>query len=272
MSSNSSADTLPDDLASQLRLTSRERGRFGEFIQYFTEITSTNDEAARLAERGAPHGTAVIASSQTAGRGRFGRRWFSPAGAGLYVSVICRDRPAGPYLSLAGGVAVAEGIHEATALPVEIKWPNDIVVDAGLGRRRKLAGILAEGSTSSDGLQYVVLGFGINLRAAAYPSEIADRATSLETELGRPVDAGPVLASTLVSLNRWVSYLAAGNTAALLARWREMAPSAVGALVEWDTPSGPRSGRTLGVDDEGALCVTVDGGVERIISGTVRWI
>lgn len=272
MSSNPSADSLPDDLALELQRTSRERGSLGHPVHYFHEIGSTNDEAARLAERGAPEGTTVIASAQTAGRGRFGRTWFSPPGAGLYVSIVCRDRRAAPYLSLAGGVAVAEGMRASTGLPVEIKWPNDIVIDAGRGRRRKLAGILAEGSTSAEGLQYVVLGFGVNLRAAAYPPEIADLATSLETELGRHVDAGGVLASTLVALNRWLSHLAAGNAGPLLARWRELAPSAVGAAVEWDAPSGPRTGRTAGVDDDGALCVRVDDRVERIISGTVRWI
>lgn len=272
MSSNPTAEALPDDLAFELQRTSKERGSLGQPLYYFHQIGSTNDEAARLADRGAPQGTTVVASAQTAGRGRFGRTWFSPPGAGLYVSVICRDRRAAPYLSLAGGVAVAEGVRVATGLPVEIKWPNDIVIETGRGRRRKLAGILAEGSTSSDGLQYVVLGFGINLRPAAYPPEIADLATSLETELGRQVDAGPVLAATLVALNRWLSHLAAGNSAPLLAAWRGLAPSAVGAPVEWDAPSGVRSGRTLGVDDDGALRVSVDGGVERIISGTLRWI
>src|SRR5688572_10277777 len=213
-----------------------------------------------------------MASAQTAGRGRFGRSWFSPPGAGLYVSVVCRDRRAAPYLSLAGGVAVADGILAATGLPVEIKWPNDIVVDAGRGRRRKLAGILAEGSTSSEGLQYVVLGFGINLMSAAYPTDIADRATSLESELGRAVDAGPLLAQTLIVLNQRLNQLAAGQVKTVLERWRELSPSAHGAQVAWDTPSGPRSGRTSGIDEDGALRVTVGAGVERIISGTLRWI
>src|SRR5687767_9144179 len=149
-------DVLPSELAIELSRTAAARGRFGDPAYYYSEIGSTNDEAARLAEHGAPEGTTVMASAQTAGRGRFGRSWFSPPGAGLYVSVVCRDRRAAPYISLAGGVAVADGILAATGLPVEIKWPNDIVVDAGRGRRRKLAGILAEGSTSSEGLQYVV--------------------------------------------------------------------------------------------------------------------
>ena len=280
MSSNQIAEVLPEEIAGELRRTASARGQVGTPAHYFAEIGSTNDEAARLAELGAAQGTTVIASAQTAGRGRFGRTWFSPPGAGLYVSVIFRDRRAAPYLSLAGGVAVADGIRAATGLPVEIKWPNDVVVDAGpstslgtgRGRRRKLAGILAEGSTSADGLQFIVLGFGINLRPVAYPADIADRATSLETELGRAVDPGPVLASALVALNQQLTGLAAGNAGRLLARWRELAPSAQGSVVEWEEPAGLRSGRTAGVDDDGALRVVVDGNVERIISGTLRWI
>src|SRR5690606_6342284 len=140
---------------------------------------STNDEAARLAAAGATQGTTVVAAAQTAGRGRLGRAWFSPPGAGLYASVVIRDPRAAPLLTLAAGVAIAEGIRAAAGLPVEIKWPNDLVVDAGLGRRRKLAGILTEGSSGVDGLQFVIVGFGVNLLPAAYPADIADRATSL---------------------------------------------------------------------------------------------
>jgi BirA family transcriptional regulator, biotin operon repressor / biotin---[acetyl-CoA-carboxylase] ligase len=263
-------ETLPSEFEAALRLTADRRGQFGERIFYYGEIGSTNDDAARLAEHGAPQGTIVVASAQSSGRGRFGRAWFSPAGAGLYVSVIVRDRQAAPLLTLAGGVAVAEGILAATGLPTEIKWPNDVVVHAG--KRRKLAGVLAEGSTTADGLQYVILGFGINLRPAAYPPEIADRATSLETELGRPVDAALVFAETLAALAKWAAALADGNTPSLLARWRELSPLARGATVEWETPDGPRSGRTIGIDDAGALLVRSEDRTERIISGVVHWM
>ncbi len=92
--------------------------RFGEPLHRFEETGSTNDEAARLAEAGAPEGTTVVAAAQTAGRGRLGRSWFSPAGAGLYASVIIRDRRAAPLVTLAAGVALAEGIMAASGLPV----------------------------------------------------------------------------------------------------------------------------------------------------------
>jgi BirA family biotin operon repressor/biotin-[acetyl-CoA-carboxylase] ligase len=263
-------EALPAEFEAALRLTADRRGVFGEPIAYFSDIGSTNDEAARLAEHGAAQGTSVVASAQHAGRGRFGRAWFSPEGAGLYVSVVVRDRQAAPLLTLAGGVAVAEGVLAATGLPTEIKWPNDVVVHSG--RRRKLAGVLAEGSTTGEGLQYVVLGYGINLRPASYPQEIADRATSLESELGRPVDAGLVLAETLAALAKWVAVLASGNTPSLLARWSELSPLARGASVQWETAQGARSGRTAGIDDAGALLVRSEDRTERIISGVVQWI
>jgi BirA family biotin operon repressor/biotin-[acetyl-CoA-carboxylase] ligase len=266
------AEPLPQDLADALRATASRRGAFGQPIHFFPETGSTNDVAAALANGGAAEGTTVVAWAQTAGRGRFGRQWFSPAGAGLYVSVVCRNRAAVPLLTLAGGVAVAEGVRGATGLPVRIKWPNDVVVESGTPvRRRKLAGILAEASTGIDGVQHVILGFGINLRTAAYPPELAESATSVETELGRVPEGGPVLAETLAALAERAGQLAAGNTAPLLARWRELAPSAHGATVEWDTSSGAISGISAGISDDGALLVRVGGRVERIISGELRW-
>jgi BirA family transcriptional regulator, biotin operon repressor / biotin---[acetyl-CoA-carboxylase] ligase len=157
-------------------------------------------------------------------------------------------------------------------LPVQIKWPNDVVVESGVpARRRKLAGVLAEGSTAGDGLQYVILGFGINLRPAAYPPALGDRATSIETELGRPPDDGAVLAETLVALSALFQQLAAGEVRPLLARWRALAPSAQGTAVQWDTPAGARSGTAAGIADDGALLVKVGGRIERVISGEVRW-
>lgn len=262
----------PAEYEAALERTSARRGPFGEQLHYFTEIGSTNDEAARRAELGAPEGTTVVASAQTSGRGRFGRSWFSPPGAGLYVSVVCRSGRAVPYLTLAGGVAIAEGILAATRLPVEIKWPNDIVVHGAAGRRRKLAGILAEACSGADGVQYVVLGFGINLRPAAYPAEIAGRATCVESELGRAPDEALLLAETLSALSEWMRSVEREGPGPLLKRWRDLAPSARGHLVEWDASGRSMHGRTAGLGEDGALLVDTGRRIERIISGTVRWL
>ena len=265
------SDPVPEDIAAALARSAGRRGRFGNPVYFFAETGSTNDVAAVLAEHGAPEGAAVVAARQTAGRGRFGRPWFSPEGAGLYVSIVCRTPEAAPLLTLAGGVAVAQGIRAATGLPVFIKWPNDVVTGQSARARRKLAGVLAEASSGAEGLQYVILGFGINLRPAAYPAEIADRATSVETELGRTADAGAVLAETLGAFRALFDSLAAGDRIAVLARWRELAPSAHGATVAWTTPAGELRGTSAGIDDDGALLVRVGPRIERIISGELRW-
>src|SRR5262249_594491 len=145
-------------------------GPLASEVMWYAEVPSTNDVAAACAERGAGEGCVIVADTQTAGRGRHGRSWCSPPGAGLYVSLVLRPLPhALPLLTVGAGVAVAEGIRAATGLAPALKWPNDVYVGS-----RKLAGILAEAGAAPDGAQHVVLGVGINLLPAAYPGEMAE--------------------------------------------------------------------------------------------------
>ncbi len=271
--STPSSDELPGDLSAALAATVAARGVFGARLIYRAEVGSTNDLAAAAAERGEPEGTTFVAGAQTAGRGRLGRTWFSPCGAGLYLSTIVRRASLAPWITLAGGVAVAEGIRVATALPVHIKWPNDIVAVGGAGfrARRKIAGILAEASSGPEGVQHVVLGVGINLLSAAFPPELADRASAIETELGRAVDPGPVLAQVLAGLNRALADLGGAGPPALFARWLALSPSAHGAPIEWDTGAGAATGITAGLAEDGALLARTTAGLQRIVSGEVRW-
>jgi BirA family biotin operon repressor/biotin-[acetyl-CoA-carboxylase] ligase len=257
-------------------------------VVYVPETGSTNDVAASLAGQGAPEGTVVFADAQTRGRGRSGHTWFSPPMAGLYVSVLLRPAdvvyggaeapPAWTgLLTLAAGVALADGLEAATGLRLDIKWPNDIVAADRRGSRtadrrwRKIAGILAEGHTVQGVLRHVVVGYGINILPAAYPPEIADRASSLETELGRPVDRPAVLIETLAALGREYAALRAGGSASLLARWRDRAPSATGAEVSWHDAGRELVGLTAGIDDEGALLVSRDGAAVALRAGEVTW-
>src|SRR5688572_30650862 len=132
--------SLPEDVADALARAGERVRPYAGRVQWHEEVTSTNDVAAVLAERGAPAGTVVAADGQSAGRGRRGRVWASPANAGLYVSVVVKP-PARTVslITLASGVAIAEGIAVATGLRPHLKWPNDVYVGP-----RKLAGILAE--------------------------------------------------------------------------------------------------------------------------------
>ena len=272
----------PADIADALAASRGRRGGFGAPFFYFPSIGSTNDMAARLAGGGAPEGTTVAADAQTAGRGRLGRTWFSPQGAGLYVSIVIRadvrgqiaregSAMAGPglpaVLTLASGVALAEAIRETTGLQAEIKWPNDLVFE-----RRKLAGILAEASAQGAELDYVVLGFGVNIRPVVYPPDVAPRATSIEAELGRHIDRGLLLAKALENLAACREALRRGGAGGVLERWRRMSPSAIGARVEWRTPGGAATGRTAGLDEDGALLVDRDGRIERVVAGEVIWM
>ena len=249
-------------------------GLFASRVLFYLEITSTNDIAASLADGGADEGCVVIADAQTAGRGRLGRSWASPAGAGIYASVVLRpDVHVAPLLTIAAGVAIADGIEAATGLAPHLKWPNDIVIEDGKSKgARKLAGILAEGGTSASGSSWVVLGFGINVLPAAYPQDVAVRATSLETELGRKVDRGLVLAESLAALSARYGHLRAGRAHAVVTAWRARSGSMFGRRVEWDAEGTVLRGIARDIDEHGALLVSDESGIRRVISGEVRWM
>ena len=266
-------EPLPEEFAAALEATARRRGPLGQSLVFLSSTGSTNDVAQKLADHGALHGTVVLALAQTEGRGRQGRAWFSPPGAGLYLSVLIRSAAIAPMLTLAGGVAVADAVDRATGLPVNIKWPNDIVVrdERAPGRRRKLAGILAEASTGDSGVQHVVLGIGINVRRVDYPPDLAARVTSLEHELGRPVDAGLVLAEILAGLNEQITALESGRKADILTRWRSLSPGASGTNVSWNEHRRLVRGVTAGIDDDGALLIRTGDAVHRVVAGEVEW-
>jgi BirA family transcriptional regulator, biotin operon repressor / biotin---[acetyl-CoA-carboxylase] ligase len=242
-------------------------------VYFYPETTSTNDLAATLADRGAAEGTLVLADMQTAGRGRLGRTWASPAGAGIYASLILRpELQVAALLTIAAGVAIAGAIEAATGLSPHLKWPNDVVItDRGAGASRKIAGILAESGTTAAS-RWVVVGFGINVLPAAYPPEVAGRATSLEGELGRHVDRGLVLAECLRMMRDRYDELNAGRAADVLQAWRARAAPMVGRRVEWQADGEARQGIATDIDETGALVISNGSGLVRVMSGEVRWI
>jgi BirA family transcriptional regulator, biotin operon repressor / biotin---[acetyl-CoA-carboxylase] ligase len=254
--------SLPEEFANAWELAGARLGIFAGRVLWYPELGSTNDVAGVLAERDAAEGLVVIADRQTAGRGRLGRRWASPAGAGIYASVVLRPSSrAATLLTIAAGVAVAEGIRSATGLVVLVKWPND--VQAG---ERKLAGILAEGAAG-----HVVLGIGINVQPAGYPPDVAARATSIEAELGRAVDRGLVLTECLAALASRYRELEQGSERLVVDAWRERAAPMLGRRVEWEAAGVRQTGLAENIDDDGALIVKMSAGTLRIRSGEVRW-
>ncbi len=263
---------MPADIRDEVARAAGTLGVFGRRIHWLDTTTSTNDVAAHLAGLGAAEGTTVAADAQTAGRGRLGRTWFSPPGAGLYVSIVLR--PSGDlstrsnpsaFLTLASGVAIAEGVRTSTGLPAEIKWPNDVMIG-----RRKLAGILAEAAAQGDRLQHVIVGFGVNLQNTSFPLELADRATSIEAETSRPADRAQIFSQILIAFSARYRDLQAGRFDAILSAWRALSPSLPGSWVEWDTAAGVMRGRAEDIDEHGALMVRVGRTLERLVAGEVR--
>jgi BirA family biotin operon repressor/biotin-[acetyl-CoA-carboxylase] ligase len=243
----------------------RRGGPLPPAIEWHESLVSTNDRLKALARGGAAPWTVVAADRQTGGRGREGRRWLSPAG-GLYVSVLLRPRrEVAARLPLAAGVAVAEAAEEYGATP-ELKWPNDVLV-AG----RKLAGILAEAASSPEGLDWVVLGIGMNLALdeGALPLELRDSATSLAIATGRAPRATAAAAAVLSRLAVWYDALEA-MPARVATAWRDRAVAWWGQQVEVRTAGDAVKGRLVGMDEEGALVLVTDSGrMRRVLAGDV---
>jgi len=235
----------------------------------FDTIDSTNTEAARQARLGADEGLCIVSKQQTSGRGRQGRKWTSPKDAGIYLSIVLRPKietASLPLITLASAIAVHDVI-KSLGLQPDIKWPNDVHDGS-----RKLAGILAEAGSSAGVVDHVVLGFGINICVAAYPADVGARATSIESELGRDVDRGLVLAECLAALSNRYGMLQSGAADGVIAAWRRRAAPHMDRPVEWDVDGGSRQGRAEDIDATGALLVRVDDQIVRVISGEVRWL
>ena len=270
MARNTSS-AIPREFAEPLHRREAELGPFASRISWHAETGSTNADAVALAEAGADEGAVVVADMQTAGRGRLGRTWSSPPGVGLYASVLLRpDASIAGLLSLATGVAIAEAIEFVSGLAPSLKWPNDVYLGSG-GAGRKVAGILAEGGMWR-GQTWVVVGFGINVLPASLPPELATRATSIESELGRPIERGELLAVCLARLAARYEDLRELRQDDVLAEWRRRAAATFGRAVEWEDAGGRQAGVARGLDDHGALVVETTGGRVRIVSGEVRWI
>lgn len=237
-------------------------------IHFFDTIGSTNTAARQMALGGAPHGTVLIADSQTGGRGRMGRSFHSPAGSGIYLSMLLRpERPAKDlmHLTCAAAVAAADGIQAATGLRPGIKWTNDLVVG-----QKKLGGILTELSVNSNGhVDWAIVGIGINCcqNAADFPEEIREIATSVHLCTGKIIHRAAVIGEILVALQRMWDDLA--DPQATLARYRRDCIT-VGREISLVRGDEVRHGKALDVDENGALVVQFsDGQIKAVNSGEV---
>ncbi len=268
MRRNASAPGAPGDNPYQT-IASGFPGHIGCDIRYFQEVDSTQRIAAALAQEGAAEGTVVIAESQSAGRGRLGRSWHSPAGVNLYATAILRPRIAVsdvPQLGLAAGVALAEALETVAPGLVGLKWPNDVWL-AG----RKGGGILAEALTDANsGLIAVLIGIGVNLNlpASEIPFELRDKATSVLATTGVRVDRVGFAEHLFRRLELRYRAAETGGFRAvreLYQRYFALNGRRVSVL-EGDATT---QGIVRGVDADGALILETTLGRLRILSGDV---
>ncbi len=224
----------------------------GHKIHFYPGIGSTNDKAFDLATAGSPEGTVVIADSQTEGRGRLRRVWHSPAGSNIYTSIILRPNlePArAPQISILAGVAIAEIMDNFCPGMVNLKWPNDVLVQG-----KKVCGILAQMKTSTSRVDFIILGIGINININynQLPQDIKNTATSLAIETGRNISRQELIIGLYENLTKWYKKLIIDGFSTVKGKWLSMAPM-IGKRVQIISGDKVVSGKALGIDEQGSL-------------------
>lgn len=241
----------------------------GKKFHVFGELDSTNSEAYRMAQEGGEEGEVVIADRQLRGRGRLGRRWLSPPGVNLYVSIILRPpilvRNA-PLITLMAAVAAAKATEGISGLQPRIKWPNDLLIN-----NKKVAGLLNEMKGNADKVEFVVLGIGINVNMTLgmVPEEMISTATSLREELGYDISRVEFLSALLREVEREYQVFLTGEPERVLRQWEEFS-QIVGKLIEMRSFKEVIRGRVKGIDSNGSLLLSApDGSERRIIAGDI---
>lgn len=240
----------------------------GHPVKFYDAVDSTNLRAMQEAESGAPEGTLIVADMQTAGRGRRGRSWQSPAGTNVYFTLILRpdykpDKTS--MVTLVMALAVAEGIEAACGLQTQIKWPNDIVING-----RKVCGILTEMRAERDSVQHVVAGAGVNVGLQAFAPELAEKATSLQAECGVRVSRASLMVHVMKAFEKYYGIF---QDTLDLSGLREKYES---LLVNRDRevhvldPGGDFAGVSRGINNAGELLVELpDGKLVTVYAGEV---
>lgn len=242
----------------------------GRNILYYDVTDSTNLRIKQAGDEGAPHGTLAVADRQTAGRGRRGRTWESPAGSSIYMSILLRPEIApnkASMLTLVMALSVAEGIRQCIGDggDIQIKWPNDIIING-----KKLAGILTEMSSQIDYINHVTIGVGINVNTTDFPEEIAQTATSLQIECGHSVKRAHLIAAVMERLEEnYETFLKTGDLSGLINQYsallvnRDRDVQIIGAKETYQA-------HAIGIDHTGELIVRrEDGSIEKINTGEV---
>lgn len=259
-----SADVLT---AAEIR-SCMESQWMGHKVEFREETDSTNSEARRQAEKGALDGTLVVAERQTAGKGRRGRHWTSPAGTGIWMSLILKPKlepSCAPMLTLLAGLAVSVGIEDYCGLKSQIKWPNDLTLEG-----KKICGILTEMSADMEMIQYVVVGIGINVNIEEFPEEIAGTATSLYLETGKKLKRSGMIACIVKRMEEYYEkFLSMADLSCIQEDYEERLVN-LNREVLVLAPKGEYKGICKGINKTGELLVErEDKSISQVMSGEV---
>lgn len=244
----------PDKLFPREVLRGLKTKTIGQNYVHLDTVGSTMDHAFQLAVDGAREGTVVCAEGQTKGRGRMERPWSSPKGKGLYFSLILKPNlfPAdAAKMTLFSAVALCEAISQSAGIPVQIKWPNDLLI-----KDRKVAGILTELSAEMDRVRFIVIGVGLNVNTST--KLLPPNATSLKQETGRNFSRVVLLQGIFQSIERWYEVLKKDGFSPIISRWRELS-STLGRKIS----IGDIKGKAVDLDEHGGLIIQKESG-ERI--------
>lgn len=240
----------------------------GRNLIYLKETDSTNLRAMKLGAEGAVHGTLVVTEQQSQGKGRRGRSWESPAGKNIYMSLLLRPEfPAmqAPMLTLLMAYSVAEALEESEQVDVQIKWPNDIVLN-----KKKICGILTEMSMKEMNIDYVVIGVGINVNIEEFPQELEKSATSLRIETGRELSREALIACIMHKFEQnYQKFCEAGDLSPILEGYNRILVN-IGKEVRILEPGNEYNAKAHGIDRLGELQVEKeDGSHASIFAGEV---
>lgn len=257
------------DLVSLSELESRIGTKMaGKNLLYFDKIDSTNIEAKRQAEAGAPEGLLVVADSQMDGRGRRGRSWEAPEGVNIYMTLLLRPSflpEQASMVTLVMALSTAQAIRRVSNLPAVIKWPNDIVVNG-----KKVVGILTELTMETDYIQYLVCGVGINVNQKKFSPVISEHATSLYLEGGKAFRRAELIAAVMERFEEnYEIFCRQGDMYGLLGAYNELLVNCQKQVRILD-PKGEYEGVALGINRKGELLVKkADGTQEAVYAGEV---
>lgn len=257
----------PDRLAPEEIKRYLQTSTFGQAIRYFRSIPTTQTIAHQWAKAGAKEGSIVIAEEQTAGKGRLGKQWLSPSYQGIWMSLILRPPilvHEASQITMLTSLAINRAIWMYTRLPIQIKWPNDLLING-----KKVCGILTEMRGKQHRIDYVVVGVGINVNLSSDLSGISKPITSLATEWGKSIERAALLGTILDVWEQWYEVYREEGFLPIKRNW-ELLTQYTGQKITARTPHEEVTGIVRGINQLGALVLQTERGTKEIYSAEIE--